>query len=184
MPGRDSSRPRRVACNRAMTWVFSPTRGGPGFEGVCRETYLPTQQEASGGQAWFSGPDVDPCGSSSSQSSAAQGPQAALGLIQRLRGRDSFTRLRREGTRVRCGPVWCVMLADSTVNAPFVAFAIGRTSGSAVDRNRARRRLREILRSVDLAPGLYLFGLTVPARETNFSLLRSAVAEVLRRTGA
>ncbi|MFM8857473.1 MAG: ribonuclease P protein component [Actinomycetota bacterium] len=102
-------------------------------------------------------------------------------MIQRLRGRESFARLRREGTRVRSGPLWCVMLADSSLEFAHVGFAIGRTAGPAVERNRVRRRLREILRTVDLSPGLYLFGLATPARETTFDALRHAVQGMLSR---
>ena len=73
------------------------------------------------------------------------------------------------------------MLADPTLDSAFVAFAIGRAAGPAVERNRARRRLREILRSLDPMPGLYLFGLTAQARSTTFAGLREAVRTVLSR---
>lgn len=167
-----------------MIWTFSPTGGESRFEGVCRETYLPTQQEASLRKARFSCSDVDSCRTLHPQGTAAERPQAAVGLIERLRGRDSFARLRREGTRVRSGPVWCVMVADSSLDSAFVAYAIGRASGPAVERNRVRRRLREILRSADPAPGLYLFGLTAQARDTSFEGLRSAVRSILSRQTA
>ncbi|MEY2966524.1 MAG: Ribonuclease [Actinomycetota bacterium] len=76
------------------------------------------------------------------------------------------------------------MLADPSLEAAFVAFAIGRAAGPAVERNRVRRRLREILRSADVAPGLYLFGLTTVARETSFDGLRTAVRNVLARSAS
>lgn len=77
------------------------------------------------------------------------------------------------------------MIADPSLESAFVAFAIGRTAGPAVERNRARRRLREILRSLDPAPGLYLFGLSVEARRTTFESLRTAVQAVIdRQSGA
>lgn len=74
------------------------------------------------------------------------------------------------------------MLVDSSLESAQVAFAIGRSAGSAVDRNRARRRLREILRSVDPSPGLYLFGLNTEARSTSFADLRSAVQDIVSRS--
>jgi ribonuclease P protein component len=53
-----------------------------------------------------------------------------------------------------------VALVDPEVGHPHVAYAIPRAHGSAVRRNRARRRLREACRALDrdgdLAPGLYL----------------------------
>ncbi len=73
------------------------------------------------------------------------------------------------------------MLIDSSLEFAHVGFAIGRTSGPAVERNRVRRRLREILRTVDLSPGLYLFGLATPARETTFDSLRHGVQGVMSR---
>lgn len=49
----------------------------------------------------------------------------------------------------------------SADESPRVAFAISRSVGGAVVRNRLRRRLRELLRSLDretpLTPGRYLF---------------------------
>jgi len=74
------------------------------------------------------------------------------------------------------------MLVDSSLEFAHVAFAIGRTAGPAVERNRVRRRLREILRTVDLSPGLYLFGLAAPARETTFDALRHAVQGISSRS--
>jgi len=61
---------------------------------------------------------------------------------------------------VVAGPLWVVFVADPSVQPPQVAFAFGRALGSAVQRNRARRRLRAIFaaRSDALAPGLYLVG--------------------------
>ena len=53
-----------------------------------------------------------------------------------------------------------VALVDPAVGHPHVAYAIPRAHGSAVRRNRARRRLRETCRALDrdggLEPGLYL----------------------------
>ena len=53
-----------------------------------------------------------------------------------------------------------MMLPDPSCAMPQVAFAIGRPVGTAVTRNRIRRRLRELLRRTPMAPGLYLFGVT------------------------
>jgi ribonuclease P protein component len=81
---------------------------------------------------------------------------------------------------------WC----DGSTSPPRVAYAISRRSGSAVDRNRIRRRLRGAVQQcrADLAPGhAYLFEadrtvLTLPSAaltESVATLLRSATkAEV------
>lgn len=177
-------RSRREGCYRAIS-RFSRHEGESGSKGVRREAYVSTEQETSSHQARLSRSYVHPRRSGRVEGPAPEGPSPAVGLIQRLRTRESFARLRREGTRVRSGSVWCVMLADASLGEAFVAFAIGRTAGSAVHRNRARRRLREILRGLDLAPGLYLFGLTGDARSTSFADLDRAVSSLTPRlTGA
>lgn len=75
------------------------------------------------------------------------------------------------------------MVADPALDGPRVAFAIGRTAGTAVVRNRARRRLREILRheADDVAPGLYLWGLTQPAAAVTYDDLTRSVRGVLTK---
>jgi ribonuclease P protein component len=76
------------------------------------------------------------------------------------------------------------MLTDSSLEFAHVGFAIGRAAGPAVERNRVRRRLREILRTVDLSPGLYLFGLATPARDTTFDVLQRGIQEIVSRVSA
>jgi ribonuclease P protein component len=117
------------------------------------------------------------------ESPTLEGPQEAVGLIERLHGRDGFARLRREGTRFRSGVVWCVMVSDPSLDGPQVAFAIGRTAGTAVKRNRVRRQLREVLRkhSSDLGPGLYLMGLTRPAADISYVDVSQSVTGLLTK---
>jgi ribonuclease P protein component len=75
-----------------------------------------------------------------------------------------------------------MMLPDSSCDTPKVAFAIGRRVGSAVARNRLRRRLRELLRSAPLVPGLYLFGVSRDADgEPSFRDLAVAVDRIVVR---
>jgi len=143
--------------------------------GVSREAYLPTQSASSSPQARFpcahehsrrpSGPEVPP----------GQGPGPSLGLIDRVRERDAFTRLRRDGVRVRTDPLWCSFVLDPDLVPPQVAFAIGRAVGSAVSRNRLRRRLRAVLATCDVPPGLYLIGARVPACERTFAEIELTV---------
>jgi ribonuclease P protein component len=73
-------------------------------------------------------------------------------VIGRVRDRATFEALRRDGRRVRRGPVTLVYL-PAAAPPPRVAFAVGRTVGNAVVRNRVRRRLRSVLR--DLASGAH-----------------------------
>lgn len=75
------------------------------------------------------------------------------------------------------------MVSDPSLDGPHVAFAIGRTAGTAVKRNRVRRQLREVLRqhSVDLGPGLYLLGLTRPAANISYRDISQSVTGLLSK---
>jgi ribonuclease P protein component len=53
--------------------------------------------------------------------------------------------LRTDGIRVRRGPLSLVHLDDDPTGPPRVAYAITKRVGSAVVRNRLRRRLRAIV---------------------------------------
>jgi ribonuclease P protein component len=100
-------------------------------------------------------------------------------LIDRVRERDAFIRLRRDGVRVRTDSLWCSFVLDPDLVPPQVAFAIGRAVGTAVSRNRLRRRLRAVLASCDVPPGLYLIGARAPAVEHTFAELEQLVASLL-----
>jgi ribonuclease P protein component len=102
-------------------------------------------------------------------------------LIDRVRGREAFVRLRREGVRVRVDPLWCSFVDDQTVQPPRVAFALGRALGSAVTRNRLRRRLRAVLRSIDVPPGLMLIGAKPAACELTFVELTMVVTALIEK---
>ena len=149
------------------------------WSGVSREAYLSTQQAPPSPQAWVSCAYEHSCRSSGAEVPPGQGPGASLGLIDRVRERDAFARLRRDGVRVRTDPLWCSFVFDSDLVPPQVAFAIGRAVGSAVLRNRLRRRLRAVLMSSDVPPGLYLIGARVPACERTFAELEHAMGSLL-----
>jgi len=78
------------------------------------------------------------------------------------------------------------MVSDPSLEGPQVAFAIGRTAGTAVKRNRVRRQLREVLRkhSPDLSPGLYLLGLTRPAADISYVDVSQSVVGLLSKWSA
>jgi ribonuclease P protein component len=74
--------------------------------------------------------------------------------VWRVRDRASFDALRRDGRRARRGPISVTVAVPDAPEAggrPRVAFSVGRRVGSAVVRNRARRRLRAVVD--DLARG-------------------------------
>jgi ribonuclease P protein component len=76
--------------------------------------------------------------------------------LWRIRDRATFQRLRTEGVRRRSGPITVTAVPLDDGQPPRVAFAIGRSVGHAVDRNRLRRRLRAVARDLDLPSGAYL----------------------------
>lgn len=100
-------------------------------------------------------------------------------MIDRVRERDAFVRLRRDGVRVRTDPLWCSFVLDPDLVPPQVAFAIGRAVGSAVRRNRLRRRLRAVLAASDVPAGLFLIGARSPACEQTFDDLDRTVQSML-----
>jgi ribonuclease P protein component len=80
-------------------------------------------------------------------------------VIRGIRRRATFAALRAHGRRVRRRGLAVVYLPTPTEPTQ-VAFAISRRAGSAVHRNRCRRRLRAVLdareRAGLLPPGVYL----------------------------
>jgi ribonuclease P protein component len=60
-----------------------------------------------------------------------------------------------------------------------VAFAIGRHAGTAVRRNRLRRRLRAILATLDLPEGRYLVAGGAEATALPYDALAAAVREAV-----
>ena len=122
--------------------------------------------------------------------SSSEGSSSPVGVTDRLAGRQAFARLRAEGVRHGHGPIRLVSRFDH--HDPRIAFAIPRSVGNAVDRNRIRRRIRGALH--DLArehPGFpaggdHLIRVTAPIddwaptklRSVMFDLLRSPTAEV------
>jgi ribonuclease P protein component len=97
-----------------------------------------------------------------------------------VRDRRTFGALRREGTRRRSGPVTVTVLPEPGAPGARVAYAVGRTVGGAVDRNRLRRRLRAILRDAELAPGAYLVGVAPAASALSFEELAAHVVKACR----
>jgi ribonuclease P protein component len=104
-------------------------------------------------------------------------------LICRIRGRDAFGRLSRDGRRIRRPALWCSWCPDTSSTTTAVGFALGRAIGPAVTRNRIRRRLRAICRELDAAQrlpsGLLLLGANPRVNELTFDDLRREVQMML-----
>ena len=80
-------------------------------------------------------------------------------MIGRLGTRGDFDALRRHGQRARSGPLQLQFLASvSSPGSTRVGYAIGRSVGNAVIRNRTRRRLRAIMTDLSSSESLLPYG--------------------------
>jgi ribonuclease P protein component len=128
------------------------------------ETNVPAEYSPTGEASRVPASHVDPRRAKRPARPAAQGSAPPVGLIWRVRDGAAFAALRRDGYRVRQGPVTVTFLPEATAVAepPKVAFAVGRRVGGAVRRNRVRRQLRSIMRELAaqpeslVGPGTYL----------------------------
>jgi ribonuclease P protein component len=174
LPGR-AGRPT-AACHRLQTELR---------QGVRREAHLPAQHAPAGAQARVSGADAHPRRAGDHQVPPVEGPDSAVGLIGRIGDRRAFDRLAREGRRARSETLWCTYLDDPDTVPPRVAFAIGRPVGTAVVRNRLRRRLRTLVHTIagraPLDHGWLLIGARPAAVELSFDELESELAGLLAR---
>jgi ribonuclease P protein component len=95
-------------------------------------------------------------------------------VVAPVRARDDFDALSRSRARRRSGPLW-VVRADGADDAR-VAYAVPRKVGTAVVRNRVRRRLRAMMADLDRAgrldAGLYLVGVRPEAADLDVAALR------------
>lgn len=105
-------------------------------------------------------------------------------MIESVRDRGTFEALRAEGRRARHGPVSVVFVPGA--ERVRVAFGINRKVGTAVVRNRARRRLRAIMRALSqsgpgLRPGAYLLVVRPEAAQLPYSVLARQVEDACRK---
>lgn len=98
-----------------------------------------------------------------------------------VRGRDAFAALARSRARGRAGGCRVSYVPHERVE---VAYAIGRHVGSAVVRNRVRRRLRVLMAERadhGLPAGRYLIGAGPELVGLDFDELRSRLGRALDR---
>ncbi len=145
------------------------------------EAHIPTEHQEARQASRVPAPHVDQGRAGHPVGPPAQGPSQPVGLIWSVRDRATFEALRRQGRRVRRGPITVTWLPGDPAEPPRVAYAIGRKAGGAVVRNRIRRRLRAITREVgaQLRPGAYLFGANAAAASLSYGDLRATVCQAL-----
>ena len=154
------------------------------------EAHLPAKRPEAGQEAWVPQPHVDPRRPRSSQEPSPQGPSQDRCLIRGISDRATFARLRANGTSVRSSHLRLRHLDDIAEDADLrVAYAIPRKVGSAVVRNRIRRRIRGLLderraTGLPLPTGAMLFIVFPSARDLTHQDLREQVTDVLDKLEA
>ena len=151
------------------------------YSGGVHETYFPTKQPSPLQEAWLSPSHEYPRRPCDSQISPGKGSSPAFRLIGRIRHREVFSRLSKEGTYVRSHGLWCSLLLDNSLENAHIGYAIGRQVGGAVERNRIKRQLRVLFaaRSSQLRPGWYLIGVTPKATGSTWDQLGGLVDRLI-----
>jgi ribonuclease P protein component len=147
------------------------------------EANLSTQEPEAHADARLPSPDVDPSRPGGYQGPTPEGPSPADGLTWRIQDRATFRALASR-PRHRRGPITLTSVASDDGHPPRVAYGVGRRVGTAVTRNRLRRRLRAVVAAhrSDLRPGTaYLFGAGPEATGASPAELEAAVADLIRR---
>lgn len=108
-------------------------------------------------------------------------------MVESVRRRRDFERLAASTHRARSSTlrvVYCAREPDDPAVA--VAFAVGRRVGSAVARNRIRRRLRAALQELEgtMPEGLYLIKCDIGTRDLTYEELRTNLREGIGRASA
>lgn len=101
-----------------------------------------------------------------------------------VHGRSAFAALRRSRRRVFAGPLRVQFLpAPEAEQARRFAYAVPRKVGTAVERNRCRRRLRAVVAesTASIPPGTYLVACEQGVRDLPFQELRARVIEAMQR---
>jgi len=116
--------------------------------------------------------------------SSAAGPRAATNSLPRhgftpLRSSSRFSTIYRTGSRSRKGGLQVLRAPGSEAHTK-VGVVAGRKVGNAVHRNRAKRRMREAVRRVELPAGFdYILVASVSVNDASFDSLVGWLAEAV-----
>ena len=106
-----------------------------------------------------------------------------LAVAERIRRRPEFERIYKDGARIH-GRFMTLFVLPNGGTAPRFGVAATRKLGSAVERNRAKRRARELFRRRTQIGGLDI--VIVPRREmldAPFASLEAEYSSLLNRRG-
>ena len=154
------------------------------------EAHLSAQQPSPGQASRLPPPHVHPQWPGHHQGPSGQGSEAALGLIDHVRGRSAFAEF-RTGRRSSDGPLTIVYVQQSYQDSAddpggvAVAYSVPRKVGGAVERNRLRRQLRPIIAGLEatgsLGAGSYLVIVRPEARGLSSDALLTHVRNCMDR---
>jgi ribonuclease P protein component len=144
------------------------------------EKNLSTEQPQAGQAARLPPSHVDARRPGHHQSPPAKRSAPPVRLIWRVDRRRTFAALQR-ARRHREGPLTVSWIPGDPIEPPRVAYTIGRRVGSAVVRNRVRRRLRMLVLETAsrLRPGSYLIGVGPDAAFLSYDDLRTLLVKLL-----
>lgn len=149
------------------------------------EAAISAQRAQAGQEAWIPFADEYSWRTRRPSLPSPEGSRPTVGVIDRLSGRADFARLRAEGVRRGRGPVRLVSRPDPSENAR-IAFAIPRSVGNAVVRNRIRRRIRAVLQDLHRedaafpARGDHLIRVTAPLDDWSHTTLRLTMTTLMK----
>jgi ribonuclease P protein component len=139
-----------------MPFPFAALVGAGRLEHFREQADFPAEQSAPGQDPWLPSADADARRARHPRRSPPQGARPAVGLsalsvlpaAARLRRRADFTAVTRGGARAggRAVVVHLELPPDAPGARSQAGFVVSRAVGSAVVRNRVRRRLRHLVR--------------------------------------
>jgi ribonuclease P protein component len=150
------------------------------------DTYVPTQRAQTGQDPRLPQADVDQGRTGGDPVAPGEGTTPTVGVsagVGPIRSRRTFELLRGSSSRGRSGPLGVSFVEQPAWSRPEVAYAINRQVGSAVVRNRLRRRLRAIVseQATSLPVGAYVVRTGPGGTSLGYDELRVAMSQALER---
>ena len=149
-----------------------------------REKDFPAQHPQEEEEARVPAAYAQPRRARGAEAPTPQGPRAPIGLTRRVK-MGAELRSMSGGRRLQSVALTLLSGATATQGPPRIAFAVPRSVGGSVIRNKVRRRLRAALRfhSGLLTPGsVYLIGARSGATSATYREIEATLGELLERS--